>query len=58
MTGRLRRGFIMHWQSIAVFARHPSPGKVKTRLAATIGDTAACSFYRLCSESVLQELVK
>ncbi len=26
-------------------ARHPTPGRVKTRLAATLGDTTACRLY-------------
>jgi rSAM/selenodomain-associated transferase 1 len=32
-------------QAIAVFARAPQPGRVKTRLARKIGDTAAAEFY-------------
>lgn len=45
-------------EAIAIFARYPVPGKVKTRLAATIGDEAACSFYKQCTETVLQELIQ
>lgn len=39
---------------IAVFARAIEPGKVKTRLAATLGDTAALDIYRQMLESTLQ----
>jgi rSAM/selenodomain-associated transferase 1 len=31
--------------TIVVLARHPAPGRVKTRLAATIGGEAACALY-------------
>lgn len=31
---------------IAVFVRHPVPGRVKTRLAHDLGDEAACDLYR------------
>ena len=31
---------------IAVFVRHPVPGRVKTRLARDLGDEAACGLYR------------
>jgi rSAM/selenodomain-associated transferase 1 len=31
---------------LIVFLRHAQPGKVKTRLAATMGDTSALSIYR------------
>ena len=31
---------------VAVFVRHPVPGRVKTRLARALGDEAACGLYR------------
>ena len=58
MTDASSRIVIMNPQAIAVFARFPSPGKVKTRLAATIGDAAACRFYQHCTEAVLRQLVQ
>jgi len=39
--------------TIIVFCRWPEPGKVKTRLAAGIGDEAACRIYRACLERTL-----
>ena len=38
---RARRGV-----AIVVLAKHPVPGRVKTRLAAALGDQAACALYR------------
>jgi len=32
--------------AIVVLAKHPIVGRVKTRLAAAVGDTAACALYR------------
>lgn len=32
--------------SLVIFARVPHPGKVKTRLAATVGEAGACEIYR------------
>lgn len=37
-------------RAVAVFVRLPSPGSVKTRLAAGVGDDGAASFYRACAE--------
>jgi hypothetical protein len=31
---------------VAIFVRHPVPGRVKTRLALGLGDEAACELYR------------
>lgn len=33
-------------RTLLLFAKQPRPGRVKTRLAATIGDEAACGLYR------------
>jgi rSAM/selenodomain-associated transferase 2/rSAM/selenodomain-associated transferase 1 len=41
--------------ALIIFARFPSPGKVKTRLAGDIGDGPAAEFYKLCAEHVFQE---
>jgi len=32
--------------SVALFVRHPVPGRVKTRLSCDLGNEAACDFYR------------
>jgi uncharacterized protein len=36
-----------------IFAKYPEPGRVKTRLAAEIGNTEALRIYRACTEMVL-----
>ena len=38
---------------IIVFGRLPRPGRVKTRLAASIGPEAACAFYKACAEHII-----
>jgi glycosyltransferase A (GT-A) superfamily protein (DUF2064 family) len=40
---------------VLVFLRLPVEGKVKTRLAAGVGDAAACSIYRACAEHSVAE---
>ena len=42
--------------AIAVFARPPVPGQVKTRLAASIGDQRALQVYRLLLEHTLRQV--
>ena len=39
--------------AIALFLRHPTPGRVKTRLAAAIGSDSATKFYKLCAETIV-----
>lgn len=39
-----------------VFAKHPTPGRVKTRLAASIGEQAAADVYRVFLTSLLRNL--
>ena len=39
-----------------IFGRYPQPGRVKTRLAASIGNEAAADFYRLCAEHTFRQL--
>jgi hypothetical protein len=40
--------------ALAVFVRLPRPGRVKTRLAASIGKEAAAGLYRALAEHVLE----
>jgi len=40
--------------SLVVFVKHPAPGAVKTRLAATIGAEAAARLHRALAEHVLE----
>lgn len=41
--------------TLLIFAKYPHPGTVKTRLAATIGDTVAAQFYTQSAEyTILQ----
>ncbi|MBI4547418.1 MAG: TIGR04283 family arsenosugar biosynthesis glycosyltransferase [Ignavibacteriae bacterium] len=44
--------------SLIVFARYPHPGKVKTRLARTIGKTQAAELYKACVEHIFNECNK
>ncbi|MFC1871911.1 TIGR04283 family arsenosugar biosynthesis glycosyltransferase [Chloroflexota bacterium] len=41
-----------HKFSLVVFTRYPRLGKVKTRLAQSLGDEQATELYRLCAEQV------
>lgn len=41
---------------LGLFAKFWTPGNVKTRLAATIGDRHACEVYRLCLFHLLEQL--
>ncbi len=41
---------------IIVFLKYPEPGKVKTRLAKTLGDKPAAEFYKCCTEYTLMQL--
>lgn len=42
--------------AVTVFARFPESGKVKTRLGRSLGDTTAAEVYRLCAESVFEQV--
>ena len=44
----------MNPATVALFVRPPVPGRVKTRLAATIGDRPACTLYRAMVLDVLR----
>ena len=41
-------------RGILVFVRYPEPGRVKTRLAATVGDDVAADLYRAFVEDILK----
>jgi rSAM/selenodomain-associated transferase 1 len=43
---------------LIIFVRFPHPGKVKTRLATSIGNGRAARLYRLCTENVFKETEK
>lgn len=40
-------------RQLGIFAKYPQPGRVKTRLAASIGDEPACRLYRAFVETLL-----
>jgi rSAM/selenodomain-associated transferase 1 len=42
-------------QSLIIFVRSPHGERVKSRLAATLGDGFAADFYRLCAEHIIRE---
>ncbi|MDB6109598.1 MAG: hypothetical protein JWR69_1348 [Pedosphaera sp.] len=46
----------MTLESLLVFLKAPRPGQVKTRLATTLGDEAACGIYRRLVETVLDRI--
>jgi rSAM/selenodomain-associated transferase 1 len=42
--------------ALFVFLRFPYPGKVKTRLAQSLGEARAARFYRICADAILGEI--
>jgi rSAM/selenodomain-associated transferase 1 len=44
--------------AVIIFARLPVEGKVKTRLASTLGDEFALKFYKACSQHIFNECRK
>ncbi len=48
----------MKKNSIIIFARYPEIGKVKTRLAKSLGENNALSFYKICAEHTFSECLK
>jgi rSAM/selenodomain-associated transferase 1 len=42
--------------TVIIFVRAPLQGKVKTRLARTLGNEKAAEFYRLCTEATISEV--
>lgn len=42
--------------AIILFGRYPHPGKVKTRLASTLGDHQAAAIYKACCENIFAQL--
>jgi len=53
-----RRKRITRNTALIIFLRFPNAGKVKTRLAQSIGDDQAAKFYRLSTEHILRECQK
>ncbi|QDZ23157.1 hypothetical protein HOP50_09g56960 [Chloropicon primus] len=49
---------VLNRTAIMLFGRLPVPGKVKTRLARTIGDRQACECYKEMCENVVKQAVK
>jgi rSAM/selenodomain-associated transferase 1 len=45
-------------KAIIIFAKHPENGKVKTRLAKTLGNDFAVEFYKVCSEYIFEMIEK
>ena len=41
---------------LLIFLKYPTPGQVKTRLAATLGNESAAKIYRACTEMTLERL--
>ncbi len=48
----------MSRRRLIIFVKAPRPGFVKTRLAESIGNVAACEAYRMLAESLFQNLDK
>jgi rSAM/selenodomain-associated transferase 1 len=42
--------------ALVIFIRFPRPGKVKSRLARTLGPEKATVFYQLCTQQIIREL--
>jgi rSAM/selenodomain-associated transferase 1 len=42
--------------ALTVFIRFPRTGKVKSRLARTVGPEKAAAFYRICAQQIIGEL--
>lgn len=42
-----------HDACLVIFARLPVPGRVKTRLAASVGAADACELYRACAQNAI-----
>ena len=42
--------------SVALFVRHPVPGRVKTRLARDLGELAACDLYRAMVADIIANI--
>jgi rSAM/selenodomain-associated transferase 1 len=56
MKGRSSAGRAENNWRLALFLRHPRPGHVKTRLAASVGAERAASSYRALVEDILEAL--
>ncbi len=42
--------------ALVIFLRFPRPGRVKSRLAVSLGQEKAANFYRLCAEQLFREI--
>lgn len=42
--------------ALVIFLRFPRPGRVKSRLAVSLGQEKAANFYRLCAEQLFKEI--
>lgn len=45
-------------KAVIIFAKYPENGKVKTRLASTLGERFATDFYKVCAEHTFKEILK
>ena len=54
LAARYRRAAPRRVPALLIFAKEPVPGRVKTRLAATVGDDEAASVYRELAERTLR----
>ncbi len=44
--------------AVIIFSKYPQKGKVKTRMASTLGHTFAKDFYKVCAEHTFNETLK
>ncbi len=49
---------IKNKNAVIIFTRYPENGKVKTRLAQSIGDKSACEVHKILAERVFNECLK
>lgn len=42
--------------ALIIFLKYPEPGKVKTRLAKTLGDEKACAVYKSLAEGIIKNI--
>lgn len=55
--GKSIKGNFMKESILLYFVKYPTPGKVKTRLAATVGDREAARLYQELAEKNFREIV-
>jgi rSAM/selenodomain-associated transferase 1 len=44
--------------TVALFVRHPLPGRVKTRLVCDLGDEGACDLYRAMVADIIENITR